>query len=112
MTPSAAEPLARHRGDSGVEVEVWDETVPYAYADVEQVRLRVVARVPGVDAPYLRVLERLGVRRPDAGRVKAELLEAFERHALGYLLRPDFPARFGQHEARSRGRAPSFRGPR
>ncbi len=96
--------LARFRAPSGLEVEVRDETRNYAYADLFHLRLRVSARVPGRAEVYTRDLERLGVRAEGLESARAELLQAFERHALPYLLRPDFPERWAAHRARTQAR--------
>jgi len=97
-------PPARFAAESGLQVEVRDETRAYAYADLFHVRLRVIARLPGQAEPYTRELGRLGVRAEDLEAVRAELLDNFRRHALPYLLHPEFPGRWAAHRARAHTR--------
>ncbi|MDW7709767.1 MAG: hypothetical protein SCH98_04770 [Deferrisomatales bacterium] len=103
-------PHAAFAGENSVRIEVRDETATYAYADLFHVKLRVSAWIPGEDEPYVRNLERAGVRAPDLEVIRARLLADFERHALPYLLRPDFPRRWVEHRSRARTRVIPFPG--
>jgi len=93
-------PLATFEGRAGVQVEVYDETKPYAYSNIFQVMLRVVARFPGEEEPYERVLARIGIHDFDVERVKADMLANFEASSLPYLVRPDFSRRLADHRER------------
>lgn len=105
-------PLASFAGENGVRVEVRDETRPYAYADLFHLRLRVSAEVPGDAEPYERSIERLGVPASALDAARADLLAAFQRHSLPYLLRPDFPGRWAGRHRRSRPVVVPFPGAR
>ena len=102
------QPFASYGKDSGVLVEVFNESRPYGYANLFHLKLRVVARFPEEAEPYERVLERLGVSDVDLGRVRNELLESFEARALPYLLRPDFPAKLSDSRRRERRKVVHF----
>jgi len=114
VSPDASPRLpsaARFSGDNGVAVDVYDESSTYGYANLFRVRLRVVAQVPGCLQPHERTLERLGVPAEDVERSQRDLLEHFRENALPYLLRPDFPLRFAEHQRRSRGAVIRFPAP-
>ena len=113
MSPQGAKsveapPLARYRGPNGVEVEIRDETSPYAYANIFHVRLRVEARVPGAAEPYGRQLERVGVYSEDLAQAQRELIEAFESRSLPYLFSNVFPRRFAEHLERKKSKVVRF----
>jgi hypothetical protein len=113
MSPPGAEAtksglLAQHWGPNGVEVEIWNETAPYAYANMFHVRLRVDARVPGAAEPYRRRLERIGVYSEDLVRAQRELIAAFESQSLPYLFSTEFPRRFAEHLERKKSNVVRF----
>lgn len=94
------EAVARSEGPNGVRVEIHDESSPYGYANLYRVSLRVVAKVPGAEAPYERSLDRLGVSGGDLASVRDELLARFRRNVLPYLFSPEFPRRFSDRLVR------------
>jgi hypothetical protein len=103
-------PLAVYEGEGGVRVEVCDESTPYAYSNLFHVKLQVVARFPGEEEAYERLLERMGVYDVDRKRVREEMLRNFEANALPYLLRRDFPRRIAEHRQRSKAKVVRFPG--
>ena len=100
--------LASYEGAGGARVEVRDESEPYGYANVFHVKLRVLARYPGAEEPYERLLERMGVQDGDLERVRSELLRGFESTSLAYLLRADFPERLAERREKTRAKVPRF----
>jgi len=108
--PEGAHRIARFTGPNGVEVEVFDRSRNYGYADVFQVRLRAVVRVPGEGLVHERDMERMGVPSHAAAEVRGDLLASFEARVLPYLFRPDFPRRLAQRQPRPRGVVLAFPG--
>lgn len=96
--------------EGSTHVEVFDESSPYAYANLFHVKLRVVARFEGVDEPFERALERMGVQEAELARVKEELLAHFRAGTLPYLGHPGFPARLAEHQRRQARKVIPFPG--
>jgi hypothetical protein len=108
--PEGAHRIARFTGPNGVEVEVFDRSRNYGYADVFQVRLRAVVRVPGEGLVHERDMERMGVPSHAVAEVRDDLLASFEARVLPYLFRPDFPRRLAERQPRPRGVVLAFPG--
>jgi hypothetical protein len=112
LTGVEAEPFVSYSVQPGVRIDVFNESKPYGYSNVFHVKLRVVARFAGSEAPYERTLERLGVSDRDLVRVRTEMLESFEACSLPYLLRADFPKKLAAYRQRERRSVVHFPVPR
>jgi len=108
--PEVSHRIARFTGPNGVEVEVFDRSRHYGYADVFQVRLRAVVRVPDQGLVHERDMERMGVPSHAVAEARGDLLASFEARVLPYLFRPDFPRRLAECQPRTRGVVLGFPG--
>ncbi len=108
--PEGGNRIARFTGPNGVEVEVFDRSRAYGYADVSHLRLRAVVRVPEQGLVHERDMERMGVPSHTLAAVRGELLASFQARVLPYLFRPDFPRRLAERQPRARGVVVAFPG--
>jgi hypothetical protein len=74
----------------GVRVDIYDESVPYAYSNIFWVKLRIVGCFPGSDEPFERRLEKMGVFSEDLEATKKTLVDSFRKSALPYLAKAGF----------------------
>ncbi|GAB6062259.1 hypothetical protein [Deferrisoma palaeochoriense] len=96
------------QGPTGVVVELREARTPYGFENLLEVKVTLVARIPGAKRPYRYELRRLGVGTDQADEVVGHLAGRCRSNLVPYLFRASFPERYRAAEERERHRVIPF----
>jgi len=105
-------PVETLQGPNGVVAEIREARRPYGFENLLELRVTLLARVPGASAPFRYELSRLGVTEDEADRAVGQMVERCRRNLLPYLFRPEFPERFRAFHERKGPKVIPFGAPR